>query len=587
MRDRALTGVRDFGRGDAVWVGGAALLAAFAGDLVGNPSMLRVLLAAVLLLVVVVAGMRAPRPLLVALPLWLMPLALIRRLLTGISSGGQMDPLLLVGPLALIVLTVAAFDRGAGRRPTLLSRLVLIYTGLVVLGAVNPLQGSLKAGVTSLIFFVPLLAFWVGRGLVDDKLLRKVLILIGVLGIPAALYGLNQTFGSFPSWDKNWIAAQGYTALNVSGAIRPFSTFSNAAEYATFLSIAMVAWLRLGPKRWARPIGLAVVALLAVATFFEASRSPIVMLVGSLAVMVAAARRFPLWAAALLGALLLIAIPATVAAIAPSATGTQQTSADATATSTLTQHQVQGLSNPFDSSSSTAGFHIKLVITGVESAFTHPAGYGISSVTIAGAKFGGTNANTEADPSNAGTALGLPGLVVFLLIFGSGFGSAYKLARRGEPLAGVAVGILTVTIFQWLNGGQYSVVFLPWLLLGWVDRKLLGEEEPERAPLEEEQPAPAPVRPAPRLRRLPRPSTLWQPARTPPPAEEQRAPARIPPRRWHIERLEALAGIGEEQRLVLLYLRSFAGADGWLDIHWDSLVRLEFGPLLAGYDYGP
>ena len=31
-------------------------------------------------------------------------------------------------------------------------------------------------------------------------------------------------------------------------------------------------------------------------------------------------------------------------------------------------------------------------------------------------------------------------------------------------------GIVTVTAMQWLNGGQYVVAILPWLMLGWADR---------------------------------------------------------------------------------------------------------------------
>src|SRR5205807_2590325 len=70
-------------------------------------------------------------------------------------------------------------------------------TGMIVLatvigiGAVNPLQGSLTAGVTSLIFFVPLAAFWVGRAL-DDELLRRGLLLYAVCAVPAAVYGIFQ-----------------------------------------------------------------------------------------------------------------------------------------------------------------------------------------------------------------------------------------------------------------------------------------------------------------------------------------------------------------------------------------------------------
>jgi hypothetical protein len=111
-------------------------------------------------------------------------------------------------------------------------------------------------------------------------------------------------------------------------------------------------------------------------------------------------------------------------------------------------------------------------VGGLTHVFVNPIGYGISTVTIAGSKFGGAWYNTEADPSNAAVALGLPGLLAFLAIVFFGVARAYRLATtRFDPVALTALGILGVTSLQWLNGGKYAVAFLPWLLLGWIDRR--------------------------------------------------------------------------------------------------------------------
>ncbi len=65
------------------------------------------------------------------------------------------------------------------------------------------------------------------------------------------------------------------------------------------------------------------------------------------------------------------------------------------------------------------------------------------------------------------------GLAVFLVIIWIGFRSAYGLALiRKDPLAYAALGILGVTFLEWLNGGQYAIAYLPWLILGWVDRQM-------------------------------------------------------------------------------------------------------------------
>jgi hypothetical protein len=547
---------------DLLWGAGAALAAAILGTYAASPDLARFAFAFAFVALVAGVGLRNPRPLLLGLPIWLVLLGLLRRLLSGVSAAGAADPLLLVAPVALVVLVFAAADRGAFRRHTRLSKLVFLYSVATCLGAVNPLQPNITAGVAALIFFIPLLAFWIGRGLVDDALLRRVLLVIGVAAVPAAVYGMRQTFVGFPAWDDAWIQSRGYAALNVAGVIRPFATFSSAAEYATFIAVAMLVWLRLGPRRLLRPTAVAVAGLLAVAVFYQSSRGSVVMLVAGGAVMFAAWRGLPVVTAAVLGAALLVMLPAVVKRVAPATYSSE-------AASTLVQHQLEGLSNPFDPSTSTAGAHLNLMRVGIESAFRNPLGEGISSVTIAGGKFGGATNATEADPSNAAVALGLPGLVLFIGLFASGFGAAYRLARSGDALAGVGVGILTVTALQWLNGGQYAVAFVPWLLLGWVDaRQLEQAKEPEPAVvpvLRAPPPVPRPIRPV----RSPAPPTLV------------RRPVEMPRvREWNVFELERLRSQDHFERHVIISLRSYASLSGTLPAEFDPLVREIFADRL-------
>ena len=126
--------------------------------------------------------------------------------------------LLLVAPAAWFLLAAVAVSRGALRQRTALATTVLVLTGLLTISAVNPLQGGLTVGLGGLLLVVPsMLAFWVGRSLVDDRTLRRVVALVAWLALPAAAYGLIQTFAGFPSWDARWITENGYTALNVGG----------------------------------------------------------------------------------------------------------------------------------------------------------------------------------------------------------------------------------------------------------------------------------------------------------------------------------------------------------------------------------
>lgn len=446
-----------------------ALVAGFllAGMLVREPQLLRAGFAAALLAVVLALALRSPQTLLLGVVAWLAGLGLGRRLLSSLGAeAGAADPLLLVAPAALVLVAVVAVDRGAMRPRTGLSAAVMALTGLVVLGALNPLQGSLLAGLSALIFFVPLLAFWIGRALSDEDL-KRVLLIVGLLAVPAAGYGLFQTFSGFPSWDRRWIDTNGYEALNVRGATRPFSVFSSGAEYSTYLAIGVVAWLTLVRARAALVLRLAVVALLVAGAVLQASRGAVVMLVFGAALVLAARRRLAGPVAVLLAAGTIGLLPVAVAQLAPAAEG------DSSAASLL-GHFVDGLSDPFNPEASTAQVHLSLAVGGVRSILDRPFGHGISTVTIAGSKFGGYNHNTEADPSNASVALGLPGLMAYGLVFALGIAGAYRLAAStGAVLPAAALGVLGVSAFQWLNGGKYAVAFLPWLVLGWVDRKRL------------------------------------------------------------------------------------------------------------------
>lgn len=424
------------------------------------------LLASILVLTVGVWALR-PTGLLYLVLLWTVVLGMVRRLvsykLVGVPT--HTDPLLIVAPVALILLATAAFRAGAMHPRTRLSQAVLGLSLLICLGALNPLQGSPTAGVAALIFFVPVLAFWVGRQLVDDRLLRGLLSLAGFLALPVVAYGFYQLISGFPSWDTAWIENQGYSALSVGGIIRQFSSFSAASEYAYFLAIAAIVWGWMRPARSPRIISLAVVALLVIGLFYESTRGILFALVGTTGLVFAASRGLRLGGAMVFAVAAVFLLPIVVSGVVPSLNPRAQ------GTSALVSHQVNGLADP-TGAQSTLPLHFTLVLRGIRSAFSHPVGQGISLVTIAGQKFGGSNQGTEADISNAGVALGVPGLAFYLVILWTAFGAAYRVAlARRDPLAYAVLGLLGVTFLQWLNGGQYAVAYLPWLALGWIDRQ--------------------------------------------------------------------------------------------------------------------
>jgi hypothetical protein len=442
---------------------GVASSSWLAGQLItSRPEGARLALAVACGLALFAVGLVSPRLLVYVLVVWLAALGAARRLLTEISPPGGSDVLLLVAPTGVFALLLAARARGAFRNRTRLANTVLVLGGLIVLGALNPLQGGLAVGLGGLLFLlVPLLWFWIGRALCDDVLLRNVFRLLVVLSVPAALYGIHQTFVGFPSWDEQWIRESGYQALNVYGVTRPFSSFSAASEYATFLAIGIVILVGLGLKmRFIAWTGVAI-GLLAVAVFLQSGRGVVFVVALALALMAAARLRVSPVVAMGFGALGLLAVPYLTSQFAP---GSYRGEA-----APLVQHQVEGLADPLSPETSTLQGHFDLVGLGIGNAFTSPLGVGTGAVTTAGTKFGGTSAGTETDPSNLSTALGLPGLLAYAVLLLVAFQRTYAVAARGDRLALIALGILTVTILQWFNGGQYAVAPIPWLVLGWLD----------------------------------------------------------------------------------------------------------------------
>jgi hypothetical protein len=56
--------------------------------------------------------------------------------------------------------------------------------------------------------------------------------------------------------------------------------------------------------------------------------------------------------------------------------------------------------------------------------------------------------------------------------------------RTRSVAALLAVGVVTLVVLHWLDGGQYAVAWLPWFIIGWADREELSTttDSPRQAP---------------------------------------------------------------------------------------------------------
>jgi hypothetical protein len=439
-------------------------LAAIAGALAAvAPGLLRLLFACAIALALLTLCISQPRAGLVVTIGFLGALALIRRLLIADAGWESLDPLLLVGPLVATVLCVRIFLLdGRPIAPDILSKLVVAVLVLTVLQVFNPSGGSLLAGLVGFLFLgMPLLWFFVGRELVDDRLADTIMGVVVCLAVAIGLYGLSQTQIGFPSWDRTWVdlaSANGYTSLNVDNQIRAFGTFSSFYEYSLFLGTGIafaVALVLRGRPQW----GLAI-PILAVALFLSSMRSAFILTGLAIALMVALRPRRPA----------LAVVVAVVALAAAYGSASVLGSAFSTSDSALVQHQVSGLTNPLDKSDSTLLIHLDLFLKGLEFGLGNPLGIGVGVIGGAAKLNAGVGGSTEIDVSNAFVSSGLVGGLLYLLLLA-------VAALRGiqgwfagcDTLLGI-IGIMVATAGQWLIGGHYLLCPLTWLLIGHLAR---------------------------------------------------------------------------------------------------------------------
>jgi len=451
--------------------GAVVVVAAGAGLTVAeHPGRIRVAIAALVFAMLLLLAFRSLEHAIVALLAFLVFMGLIRRLLISVAGWSGHDPLLLVGPGLAGFLFIDLFVRQ--NRPLArdrLSRCVLGLLALTVVEVFNPHSGSLLAGIAGLLFAtVPLLWFFIGRELATRAMMATLLRLTVVLGLGVALYGLYQTRYGLPSWDKAWVAISGYGALSVGSATRAFGPMASGAEYAYYLAIGIVVALAAALHR--RLVALAVVPVLGWALYLESSRGIVVIAV--LAVLVLIGLR----AGGRSGMVVVVAAGAAAAVFAlrsaPVASGPAATTSGA-----LQTHLVGGLQHPLSSKSDLPSKWHALVY-GVKLGFSNPLGYGTAFSNIAGAKFGGNVGPAEDDLANAFSSYGLLGGFLFVAIVVLALRRAGRFyLQRFDFLSGAALGVLIVTLGQWLNGGYYSVAPLLWLTMGWICREEVARSQ--------------------------------------------------------------------------------------------------------------
>jgi hypothetical protein len=443
----------------------AVVAAGLATEVLQNPELHRELIAGLVAMTLIVIASRKPQAGALLAFSFLILLALIRRLLTPIAGWTSFDPLLLVGPVVAIFFLIGLFVvQKRAIAPDRLSKLVLAVLIITFAESLNPVGGKFPIGLVGLIFLAaPLFWFFIGREIADRRMVGRLLVSIVIAAVAIAIYGIWQTSVGLPSWDVTWVNLNGYSALQV-GKIRAFATFSSSAEYATFLAIALAVAISVFMyRRRSAFLALLVGPLLAWALFIESSRGIVVLAVLSLAVLAALRLRDDAFVAviALLGVI--------GAYLALLMFGSALESKAFSSGDPLVIHQVSGLLHPFDPTKSTVPQHWSEIAAALKESMQYPLGVGTVATNIVGARSGVHLAGTEVDFLDEFIELGLIGGTLFALVIVSVLRRVVALYLQTSDLVVFAlVGLLVVTLGQWLNGGYYAVAPLIWFLIGWI-----------------------------------------------------------------------------------------------------------------------
>lgn len=451
--------------------GGAA-----AGILSVFPGQERLAVALLLLMAAGSLAVRNPRQVVVLMLVFLPLLGFIRRVLISVAGLAAFDPVVLIAPAAALILFAAALWKFPRAFESLTARLAGALMVVVLYQAVNPLQGNLLVGFAGAMFFVtPLLWFFVGKRYGDMEAFTGVEKILVAMGLVCGIYGLWQNFMGFFPFEEAWVQAvrDKYVTLVAYGKIRAFSTFASCQEFANFMAaVLVICGSKIIFRDRYRYLYLGLGAIAAACIVYSGIRGIVVMLaLSSAAVILFRNYRRPLKVLISITAIVL-ALFAFVSVI----TSIKFSEKDAP----IINHLAGGLTDPMNPGKSSLVHHLDSLERGVRIGTSSPLGYGAGSTNLGGAKFGGISISAEVDLVDVLMAAGWAGGMVYFAIVAVLVIQAVRLNLLfpGSRQYLVALWILLLTGGQWLNGGNYFLTCLIWLLAGWIDNRHLEMRRP-------------------------------------------------------------------------------------------------------------
>ncbi|MCC6176221.1 MAG: hypothetical protein IT305_13020 [Chloroflexi bacterium] len=436
-------------------------------------------IATTMVLLMVFCGLAVIRPVyaILACILFAPWLGFIRRFFDSYIGPTGLDPLLAIIPLTLCLsLLSTGMSRTSELRgllkDSLTLRLVLAFTALLTIEAVNPLQGGVSVALGGAMYrLMPLfVVFIVAAG--DRPAGPWVMRAVVAIAVIQAVYGLVQTFFGFTFFEREFIVralSSGYRSLSVGGVIRAFGTFVSAAEYVYYLDVAVgiafaysvVAWRH---RNWGLALlGFGVCSLCGTAIIFEAHRLSMILLTGMALFVFGAQQRRLGRAVAILAVLVVVLF--VVQQNLPTSWG-------GGSVGRLLSHVFGSLSGGNILDDRSAQGHVALVINALKTGFTSPLGRGLGAASQAAQKFGGGTVSSEFDVTDIIIAAGYLGAALYVTILFRLVAAAVRLFRRtGRPeYLAAGAGIVAGT-GQILGPGYYAFCITLLAIAAWLIRE--------------------------------------------------------------------------------------------------------------------
>jgi hypothetical protein len=393
----------------------------------------------------------------------------LRRVLMAIAGRTGNDPLLLVAPAVMATLLSVLLVKGELHTRSRLSRMMIWLTILMIVQALNPLQGGLNVGAVGLFLYLcPICWYWIGQSFGTDEFLEKLFVRTLVpMAIIASLFSYYQaTFGLF-DYQYDWMVQTGMISQAVGNVLRPSGFFPSPTEMGAFVSIsALILWAGVLTRK---RMGLGwLIPVLLWAAFLQGSRGIVLttLFVGCL-----------MWAMS--GRSLRAWLPRFAIAVVIGFGGLIYTMTHVEESGTanaMLKHQASGMLDP---SQSTAQAHGSMMLSGILiGTFVNPLGYGIGATTLAAANVDSSVGNMEVDFSNIFLSLGVVGGLLYLSIMALILTKAVKLWIRSRTFASLAlVGICVDQIGHYLTGMHFAMGVIVWFCIGSLERQSRGLED--------------------------------------------------------------------------------------------------------------